>query len=126
MVKDSARRIRLLLGLAVAIVCVLLVSQQLVTYFEERATQRRIDLVQQNALVSVRLVGKMSGNVLRQRILIDRYVYERDNVDIADLARQIDAVRQEFGQNADSYAELPMLPGEAGTWYQLMADVATA
>lgn len=126
MVKEGARRIRLLLGIAVAVVVVLLVAQQLITFFEERATQRRIELVQADALVSVRLVGRMAGDVLRERTLIDRYVYERDSIDAAATAREIEAVRAEFAASADQYAALPMLPGEAVPWNQLMTDVLTA
>ena len=126
MVKEGARRIRLLLGGAVASVIALLVTQQLITFLEERKTQRRIEVVQQDALVSVRLVGRMSSDVLRERILIDRYVYERDSVDTAAIAREIAELRRDFAVQADRYAALPTLSGEAGGWSQLMTDVITA
>lgn len=125
MAKDSARRTKTLLGVAVAIVSVLLVTLQLITFVEERATQRRIELVQSDALVSVRLVGRLAADVMRERNLIDRHVYERATINVAAIRRQIDDVRADFGMTASRYAELPMLPGEASSWYKLMSDVAS-
>ncbi len=110
---------------AFACIGVFLLVLELLEYREGRETRRAIDLVQENALASVRLVGRIIADVDRERILIDRHIFEREQVDMDAIERQIAAVRADYDEAARQYTPLVMFPGEPAAWYQLSTDVVS-
>jgi signal transduction histidine kinase len=122
---SSSRRIKALMWTACVALTVLLLGLQLLDHLDSRATQRRIRLVHDDALTSVHLVGRLSDDILRERILIDRHIFEHEALDMKQVEQQIAAVRKDYADAATQYSRLADFPGEAEAWRQLQADVAT-
>jgi signal transduction histidine kinase len=114
------------LRIAFGAVILVLVSGQVLRYFTVRAVDRDVDELFSNALSSVRLLWRISEDLQRWRILIDRHILETDphtmealDVDIADASEAFDNLGSE-------YEVLTTYPGERATWNRLKRDVAVA
>jgi len=103
----------------------LLVSQSL-GYLHWKTAQDTVTAIQSGAVASVRLVGRMGFDFQRERILIDRHIFEHDAPQMAAIERQIAAVKADFAAAAREYAPLATFEGEAAAWFVLTANVAIA
>jgi signal transduction histidine kinase len=121
----SERQIRALMLGKFALVALFLAVLVFIEYLEDRSTRRALATVQQNA-TSVRLVGRIVADVDRERILIDRHIFEHGEPDMSSIEHQIAAVRADFDEASRRYGPLVRLPGEPVAWHQLESDVSTA
>ena len=116
----------MLMMLVFGVVSALLVVLERLESAEVDETHDRIDLIEHNALVSIQLVGQIQAVVDRERILIDRHVFEADTASLQEIERQLDAVHAQYEDVVRRYAPLATFPGEAETWRHLTNDVAAA
>jgi two-component system, OmpR family, sensor kinase len=123
--KDE-RRTRMMLRIAFGGIAALLLASLILGYFQWRAAQDSVEAIEGNATASVRLIGRMSYDVQRERILIDRHIFEHEAAQMAAVERQIDAVKDDYAAAARQYAPLAVFDNEAAAWFALTSDVATA
>jgi signal transduction histidine kinase len=121
---DRHKRTAILMLATFGVVCVLLIVLEQLESAESNETRERIDLIEHNALVSTRIAGQIEAAVDRERILIDRHVFEVDATRIEQTERQLAAVRAQYDDCAKRYAPLATFPGEAEAWLRLTNDVA--
>jgi signal transduction histidine kinase len=121
----SERQIRALVLGKFALIGLFLSVLVIIEYLEDRSTGRALAVMQQKAM-RVRLVGRILGDVDRERILIDRHIFEHGEPDMSSIEREIAAVRADFDEAARSYAPLVAFPGEPIAWHQLETDVTAA
>ena len=122
-VRNGYRTKALMLG-AFGLIAALLGCLQLIEFHEASEVQSAIQLIQKDALVSVRLVDRVAMNVLREQILVGEHVFERDEAKMVDVERGIAAIRADYVETARMYSPLASFSGEAFAWHQLTADVA--
>jgi signal transduction histidine kinase len=125
MAQNGYQRTKLLMLGTFGVIATLLGMLQGVNYLEGRETRRSIELVQEDALVSIRLVGRMGMDVQSERILIDRHIFERAPRTMAATELRIKAVRNDYAEAARTYSQLETFAGEAFAAQQLSADVAS-
>jgi len=111
---------------AFALIATLLAVLELVQWIEGRDTRRNVEDVEDNALVSVRLVDRITADVARERILLGRHIFETETTSMTAIEHQIDAVRADYEEAARMYSPLATYPGEPYAWHQLTSDIATA
>ncbi|HTR54698.1 MAG TPA: ATP-binding protein [Kofleriaceae bacterium] len=111
---------------AFALIAVMLGLLELLQWIEGRDTRANIEEIQDNALVSLRLVDRIGGDVARERILIGRHIFETQTQTMSDLEHQIDAVRADYEEAAREYSPFVTFPGEPYAWHELSSDIATA
>ncbi|HEX8107544.1 MAG TPA: ATP-binding protein [Kofleriaceae bacterium] len=121
--KDERHTRRMLRAAFGGIAALLLVSQ-ILGYFRWKAAQDTVAEIEGDALTSVRLIGRMSYDFQRERILIDRHIFEHDAAQMAAIERQIAAVKDDGAAVARAYAPLTNYDGEAAAWFDLNRDVA--
>jgi signal transduction histidine kinase len=126
MPRKSYRRIRTLMLGAFGLICMFLLLLELFEYREGSDTRRSLDLIEDNALTSVRLVGRLGADVDRERILIYRHIFVHEAVDQSAVERQIADVRADYEAAAREYSPLVRFPGEPEAWRQLTVDVTSA
>jgi signal transduction histidine kinase len=119
------RTSKVLLTLAFASVGLTLVIAQIVGYVQWREVQATVDVIERNALDSVRLVQRMGLDVQRQRILIDRHIFEHEAGRMDEVEAQIAAVRADYLTAASAYGPLATFNGESEAWRQLARDIAS-
>ncbi|HEX3759848.1 MAG TPA: ATP-binding protein [Kofleriaceae bacterium] len=122
----NERRTRAMLRAAFGGIAALLLVSQGLGYVQWRTAQRTVTTIQGNALAAVRLIGRMGFDFQRERILIDRHIFEHISPQMAAIERQIDAVKADYAAAAREYAPLVAFDGEAPVWFALAADVAIA
>jgi signal transduction histidine kinase len=120
---QSERRTRMVILLAFAGIAVLLAISQVVAYLQWHATDAEVDVIEDNALASVRLVDRMGYDIQHERILIDRHIFEHDPARIAAVETEIAAARADYAVAARSYAPLATFEREATAWLTLLQDV---
>lgn len=120
----SERRTRRIILAAFAGVAVLLAMSQILAYLQWRSTEATVELIEDDALTSVRLVGRMGMDIQRERILIDRQVFEHDPARMVATQTEIDAASTDYAAAARAYAPLTAFEGEAPQWWKLLEDVA--
>lgn len=103
-------------------IALMLVGTQLVGYIYTRTVDRDVDLITNNALTSVELIGRMAVDLQREHILIDRHIYEHDPSRMHVIEDQIGEVRDDFERSARRYEPLASFAGEPERWRQLRAD----
>ena len=111
-----------MLAAAFGTISVLLMVAQFVGYLQWRSVQANVDLIEHNALASIRLVQRMSLDVQRKRILVDRHIYEHEPVHLRELETRIVATDDDYTAAARAYAPLATFEGEATSWNQLTLD----
>jgi signal transduction histidine kinase len=89
----------------------------------QREVQIHVRLISDNALASVRLVNRISVDVQRRRLLLDRYVWEARADVRTHLAEEMAAIRGDYLAAAAAYEPLATFPAEAETWRRLKAEV---
>ena len=117
------RRTRGLLATAFGVIALCLIATQLLVDFDSTETQSSINLIRNDALVSIKLVDRVAMDVDRERILFGQVILERDPDAIAAVERQLTAVRSDYEQAAREYAPLAGFPGERGVWQRLRAQI---
>src|SRR5450432_2867552 len=122
--RNSHGRTRLLLVAAFGLVAVLMIASQLNAYVRSRSVAQNVDFIAQNALTSIRLVGRMGMDVERERILVDRHIFEQEGAIMRATEEEIAAARADFDEAAKQYEPLAKLTGEAAAWHRLEGDVA--
>jgi len=123
---DRHKRTAVLMLTMFGVVCVLLIVLERLESAESDETRGRIGLIENDALVSIRVAGEIEAAVDRERILIDRHVFEADMSRLPQTERQLAAVREEYDRAVKRYAPLATFPGEAEAWRHLTNDVAAA
>jgi two-component system, OmpR family, sensor kinase len=123
--KDERRTRRLLFAGFGGIAALLIVSQ-ILAYFQWSAAQGTAVTIVDNAMTSIRLIGRMSYDVQRERILIDRHIFEHEAAQMAAVERQIAVVKDDYAAAAREYAPLATFEGEAAAWFAFTSDVAIA
>jgi signal transduction histidine kinase len=123
--KDE-RHTRTMLRAAFGGIAALLVVSQILGYFRWNAAQSTVATIEGDALASVQLIGRMSYDIQRERILVCRHVLERDAARMAAIEQQIAVVRDDWAAAARAYAPLAAYEGEAEAWAALNRDVAVA
>jgi signal transduction histidine kinase len=123
--KDE-RRTRTMLRTAFGGIAALLLISQILGYFRWQAAQDTVAEIEGDALASVRLIGRMSYDFQRERILIDRHIFEHEAPQMAAIERQIAAVKDDWAAAAREYAPLTSYDGEAAAALGLNRDVAVA
>jgi two-component system, OmpR family, sensor kinase len=123
------RRTRTMLRAAFGGIVALLLVSQVLGYFEGSAAQDSVAAIEDNAVTSIQLIERMSYDVQRTQILIDRHirhVLEYEAAQMAEIERQIAAVKDDYDAAARAYAPLAIFEGEAAIWSALTRDVAIA
>ena len=105
-------------------IALMLVATQAVGYMHAETVDRNVDLITNNALTSIELIGRMSVDLQREHILIDRHIYEHEPKVMARIEDQITLVRRDFEDAARRYEPLASFVGEAALWNQLRSDSA--
>jgi signal transduction histidine kinase len=123
--KDE-RHTRAMLRAAFGGIAALLLVSQILGYVRWRAAQSTVATIEGDALASVRLIGRMSHDFQRERILIDRHIFEHEAPQMAAIERRIAAVKDDWVDAAREYAPLANYDGEATAWFALNRDVAVA
>ena len=123
---DGYKRTAVLMVTMFGVVCVLLVVLEQLESAESAETHDRIDLIEHNALTSIRLAGEIEAAIDRERILIDRHVFEADATSSQQIERQLAAAHAQYDDAIKRYAPLATFPGEAEAWRRLTNDVADA
>lgn len=118
----ATRRTRYLLFGTFGAIALMLLGTQAVGYMHAETVDRNVDLITNNALTSIELIGRMSVDLQREHILIDRHIYEHDARQMALIEDQINVVRDDFAQTARLYTPLTSFPREAALWNQLRVD----
>ena len=104
----------------------LLLLAHTIEYLEWHGVQENVNGIEGDALESVRLVERMGLDVLHQRILVDRHVFEHDDATTTNVDAQIAIAKDDYDAAARSYAPLATSPPEANAWHRFTADVTTA
>jgi signal transduction histidine kinase len=120
----SERRTKRIILAAFAGVAALLAMSQVLAYFQWRSTEATVALIEDDALASVRLVGRMGLDIQRERILIYRHVFEHDAARMAATEAELAAAKADYVVAARAYAPLTAFEGEASRWWKLLEDVA--
>jgi hypothetical protein len=107
-------------------IAALLVVSQILGYVQWRTAQDTVAAIEGTALVSIRLIGRMSSDFQRERILIDRHIFEHEAAQMAAIERQLAAAKDDFVAAAREYAPLATFDGESVAWFGLNRDVANA
>jgi signal transduction histidine kinase len=123
--KDE-RHTRTMLRAAFGGIAALLLVSQILGYIRWKAAQDTVAEIEGDALAGVRLIGRMSYDFQRERILIDRHIFEREAVQMTAIERQIAAVKDDWDAAAREYAPLATYEGEAAAWFALNRDIALA
>lgn len=123
--KDE-RHTRAMLRAAFGGIAALLLVSQILGYLRWKAAQDTVAEIEGDALTSVRLIGRMSSDFQRERILLDRHIFEREASQMAAIEQQIAAVKDDWAAAARGYAPLTSYDGEAAAWAELNHDVDIA
>lgn len=123
--KRTRRTQVLLLGSFGAILA-LVVATQVVTFSKSRTVKHQVDLIQRNALASIRLIGRMGMAFEHQRVLLARHIFERDEVPMDSVEAQLADAQRDFAAAEREYAPLVSFEGEVTLWNQLQEDVTAA
>lgn len=123
---QAIRRTRVLLLTSFGSIAVLLVAVQIIEYFQWSDLRRSVDLIDKDALASIRLVGRMGMDLQGERILLDRHILEHDPVLMTSIEARIATARDDYARAAREYAPLAAFEGEAQRWHQLEDDVAAS
>lgn len=111
---------------AFGVIAALLGCLQLIEFHEASEIQSAIQVIQKDALGSVRLVDRIAMNVLREQILVGEHIFEKDVTKMADLERALAELRADYVETSRLYSPLAAFSGEAFAWHQLTAAVAAA
>lgn len=123
--KDE-RHTRTMLRAAFGGIAALVLVSQILGYIRWKAAQDTVAEIEGDALAGVRLIEQMSHDFQRERILIDRHIFEHETPQMAAIERQIDAVKDDCAAAAREYAPLATSEGEPAAWVALNRDVAVA
>ncbi len=118
------RHSKSLLVVAFGAIATIIVIAQIVAYLQWREVQSSVDLIEGNALASIRLVQRLGLDVQRQRILIDRHIFENNSGGMREIEVQISAIESDFAGAAKLYSPLATFAGEASAWRELTLAVA--
>jgi signal transduction histidine kinase len=119
---SAPRRTRVLLLGTFGAIGLLLIATEVVGLMRAATVNQNVELITNDALTSVELIGRMAVDLQRERVLIDRHIYEHDPARLVLIEAQIAEVRDDFERAARRYEELPPFPGEAPIWKRLLAD----
>jgi signal transduction histidine kinase len=120
----QARRLSAgVLALAFAAVGLVLSASAGIAIGIGRSTQRRVDDIVNNALVSVELLGRMAVDVDAEEKLVAEHILEMSGERMAELERRIEAARADYAAAAHSYEPLVTYPNESEAWHRLRDDV---
>lgn len=117
-------RTRRLLTWAFGIITALLVADQAIAYIQSRHVREDIALIENDAITSIELVGRMGIDVERERNLILRHIFEQAAQKTAEIETLIEVAKHDFASAASAYGPLAIFPGEAEAWQRLTVDVA--
>src|SRR6478735_7011084 len=91
-----------------------------------RRTRREMDVMSENALESVELLGRIGVDLAQERRLVETHVMATTPAGMAPIEARIAAVRAEYQKTARAYAPLAIFAGESIAWRHLQDDVNTA
>jgi signal transduction histidine kinase len=120
------RRTRRLLLVSFAVIAACVIASSGIGWVVANENRRSIEIIQENALASIELVDRMAIDLQRERILIDRHIFEGEGAaqEMAALEARIAAAKRDFADAAERYAPLATFPGEADTWRRLQTGAA--
>ncbi|HEX4515848.1 MAG TPA: ATP-binding protein [Polyangiaceae bacterium] len=121
--RASHGRTQLLLIAAFGLIAALFITAQLYAHFQSRAVGRNVTYVAENALESIRLVGRMGHDFEREQLLIDRHIIEQEPSNMATVEKAIVATRADYDDAARQYEPLATERGEDAAWQRLQGDV---
>ncbi len=111
---------------AFGVIALLLACLQLIEMFEAREIQGAIMLIQKNALVSVRLIDRVTRDFEREQVLVGQHIFERDVPTMLSIERLLADIRSDYADVAREYSPLTTFSNEAYAWHELTGDVASA
>jgi signal transduction histidine kinase len=118
-VRTSRQLVRVAFALAATVVLV-------VTSFalaQIRGLEDSARDIVQNMLTSVRLVGKLSGEVKTKQILVNEHILASESADRTRLETRIAAVEAQIAATMRAYEPWVTLPGEQAAWDQARQDL---
>jgi signal transduction histidine kinase len=118
----ATRRTRVLLLGTFGAIGLLLIATQVVGFMRSATVDDNVELITNDALTSVELIGRMAVDLQRERVLLDRHIYEHDPSRLVPIEEQIAEVRDDFERAATEYERLPPFKGEGPIWKKLRAD----
>ncbi len=116
-------RSRLVLSLAFGLIATLMMVAHLFALSHSRAVQIAARSIAENSMASIGLVQRMGRDIERQRLPVDRHIFERDGLDMAATEKQIAERRADFAAAAREFEPLATDPGERSAWQRLKEDV---
>jgi signal transduction histidine kinase len=109
-----------------AAIAAVLIAGAAIAVQVSRHTLSDLDLVTENALGSVELLGRIGLDLSEQRRLVAAHIFEAEAAKRAPLERLIEARKADYAAAARGYQPLATFPGEAAAWRQLQHDVERA
>jgi len=124
--RNDERRTRRLLRAAFGVIAASLLLSLVLGYFQWSTAQSSAAAIQSQAVTSVRLIERMSFDLQRERILIDRHIFEHEPPQLAAIEQQIATVKGDIAAAAREYAPMAGFGGDASAWFGLLRDIAIA
>lgn len=103
-----------------------LLLSQVLGYLQWNTAQGAAAAIQSHAVTSVRLIERMSFDLQRERILIDRHIFEHEPPQMAAIEQQIAKVKADCADAAREYTRLASFAGDPSAWFGLLRDIALA
>src|SRR5512146_942727 len=92
----GVRRTRVLLGITFAAIAAILVIGGILTYVRGHNVLDTVGTIERNVVTSVRLLGRMGFDIERERVLLDRHVFEHDAARMAHIESQIAVTKADY------------------------------
>jgi hypothetical protein len=116
------RQARAFLILAFGGITVLFLLSNFASLRRMRSIEDNVDNIVYDAEASVSLVSGMGMDIQQEQLLLDRHIFEKEDIRMAQIERQITLVEASYYAKAHSYEPLAHFPGEAAAWSKLKAD----
>jgi signal transduction histidine kinase len=107
-------------------IAVSLLLSQVLGYLQWNTAQRAAAAIESHAVTSVRLIERMSFDLQRERILIDRHIFEHEPPQMAAIEQQIAKVKDNCADAAREYTRMASFGGDPSAWFGLLRDIALA
>jgi signal transduction histidine kinase len=112
------------LALAFFLIALVLLTTGTVSGYQLQRVQGEVRIIVQNALTSIRLVGRMEADVQQNHALLDRHIRASGPDGWKPIEAQMAANDADYSEAAEAYAPLVTFAGEAAGWRRFQADVA--
>ncbi|HEX3696394.1 MAG TPA: HAMP domain-containing sensor histidine kinase [Polyangia bacterium] len=116
----SAEQSRKTLGLGLAVVAVILVSEALVDAYLTGSAQTRAQQIERQSMAGVELVDRIIRDVNQQRVLIDDHIDETTNRGMSEIEARLAATTADLDAAKQMYLRHVDRPSEAVAWRQVL------